>query len=93
MTFPRAAERRLTGGLCACQGFALLVVVDSVDMYEILCFWCEFVKGEEVPAWGQPLVLGPSSAGLLVVDAVASDNSSGSDPVNGEGFGLNVREV
>lgn len=83
----------LTGGLCASQRLTLLSVADSVHIYQILGLWCQSGQSVVVPGWGQPLVLGPPAARLLIADAVASDSSGWSQPVDGEGVGADVREV
>lgn len=46
-----------------------------------------------VPGRGQPLVLGPPAAGHLVADTVAGDFALGSEPVDGEGVGEDLRET
>lgn len=85
--------QKLTGGLSASQGQTVPTVADSIHMNQILCLRCQPCQSEVVPAWGQPLFLGPSAARFLVADAVASDDRSRRQPVNGEGVGANVREV
>ena len=85
--------QELTGGLCASQGQTVLAIADSIHMNQILCLGCQSGQSEVVPAWGQPLILGPSAARFLVADAVAGDDRSRSQPVNGEGVGADVREV
>lgn len=83
----------LTGGLCASQRLTLIIVADSIYIYQILCLWCQSSQSEVGPGWGQPLVFRMPTARLLKADAVAGDGSGWSQPVNGEGVGANVREV
>lgn len=68
-------------------------MVDSIHIDLVLCLRCQVSQGEVVSGRGQPLVLGPPATRLLVVEAVARNGGGGSQPVNGEGVGLNVREV
>lgn len=85
--------KKLTGGVCASQRLTLLIVVDSIHMYEILCLWRQSSQSEVVPGRGQPLILPPPTTRLLIANAVSSDDRSWSQPVNSEGVGANVREV
>lgn len=86
-------QKKLTGGLCACQRLTLLIVANSIDVYQILCFRLQSSQSEIVPGWRQPLILCPTAARLLMVDTVSSDGRGWSHPVNSEGVGTNVREV
>lgn len=72
---------------------ALLRAAHCVDVDQVLCVWSQSCKGEVVPGWGQPLVLGPPAAGHLVADTVAGDFALGSQPVDGKGVGEDLRET
>lgn len=86
-------QKKLTGGLCACQRLTLLVVANSIDVYQILCFRLQSSQSEIVPGWRQPLILCSTAARLLMANTVSSDGRGWSHPVNSEGVGTNVREV
>lgn len=65
----------------------------SIHIYQVLRLWRQSSQGEVVPGRGQPLVLGPPAARHLMADAVAGDDSSWSEPVDGEGVCPDVGEV
>lgn len=46
-----------------------------------------------VPGRGQPLILGPPAADHLVANTVTADFALGSEPVDGEGVGRDLRET
>lgn len=64
-----------------------------VDVDQVFRVCCESRQGEVVPGRRQPLVLGPPAADHLVTDAVAGDFALGSEPVDGEGVGEDLRET
>lgn len=72
---------------------ALLSTVHSVDADQVFGVWGKPRQGEVVPGGGQPLILGPAAAHHLVANAVAGDFALGSEPVDGEGVGENLRET
>lgn len=79
--------------MCASQRLTLLIVADSIHIYQILCLWRQSSQSEVVPGWGQPLIICPPTARLLIANAVSSDGRSWSQPVNSEGVSANVGEV
>lgn len=72
---------------------ALLRPAHCVDVDQVLCVWSESCQGKVVPGGGQPLVLDPPGAVRHVTDTVTRDFALGSDPVDGEGVGEDLRET
>lgn len=83
----------LTRLLCPAERLAVLCAAHCEDVHQVLGVCGETCQGEVVPWWGQPLVLGPSAAGHLVADAITGDFALGSEPVDGEGVGKDLRET
>lgn len=65
----------------------------SVDGDQVLFVRSESCQGEVVPGRGQPLILGPPAADHLVANTVTADFALGSEPVDGEGIGRDLRET
>lgn len=72
---------------------ALLRAAHGIDADQVFGVWIEPSQSEVVPGGGQPLILGPAAAPHLVSNAVAGDFALGSEPVDGEGVGENLRET
>lgn len=65
----------------------------SIDADQVFGVRIEPSQSEVVPGGGQPLILGPAATHHLVANAVAGDFALGSEPVDGEGVGENLRET
>lgn len=72
---------------------ALLRAAHSIDADQVFRVRIEPCQGEVVPGGGQPLVLGSAATRHLMANAVAGDFALGSEPVDGEGVGENLREM
>lgn len=93
-----AGYQVLSSGFRTCLLFpaerqALFRAAHCEDADQVLGVCSESCQGEVVPGGGQPLVLGPPAADHLVADTVAGDFALGSEPVDGKGVGVDLRET